>query len=42
MSNKSSNTTSDYLEWNQALIEVRKLYNDKYYRMSLLILISEF
>jgi integrase len=37
MSIKFSNTTADYLDWNQAMNLVRKLYDDKNYRMSLLI-----
>ena len=37
MSLKYSNTTSDYLEWDQAMNLVRNLYKDKNYRMSLFI-----
>jgi integrase len=42
MSTKFSNTTADYLEWNQAMNLVRKLYDDKNYRMSLLISFGAF
>lgn len=42
MSNKFSNTTADYLDWNQAMNLVRKLYDDKNYRMSLLISFGAF
>jgi integrase len=42
MSKKFSQTTSDYLEWNQAMNLVRNLYNDKNYRMSLLISFGAF
>lgn len=42
MSKKFSNTTADYLEWNQAMNFVRKLYDDKNYRMSLLIALGCF
>jgi integrase len=37
MSTKFSKTTADHLEWNQAMNLIRNLYNDKNYRMSLLI-----
>lgn len=37
MSAKHSYTTADYLEWDQMLSLVRKLYKDGNYRMSLLI-----
>jgi len=42
MSQKFSNTTADYLDWNQAMNLVRKLYDDKNYRMSLLISFGAF
>jgi integrase len=42
MSNKFSNTTADYLDWNQAMNLVRKLYDDKNYRMSLLVSFGAF
>lgn len=37
MSAKHSYTTADYLEWDQMLLLVRKLFKDGNYRMSLLI-----
>ncbi len=37
MSAKFSQTTADYLEWNQAMNLIRNLYNDQNYRMSLLV-----
>lgn len=37
MSLKNSNTTADYIEWNTAINLVHRLYNDKEYKMSLLI-----
>ena len=37
MSVRNSYTTADYLEWDTAMALVRKLYNDKDYRFSLLI-----
>lgn len=37
MSAKFSQTTADYLEWNQAMNLIRNLYNDGNYRISLLI-----
>ncbi|NDV97247.1 site-specific integrase [Dysgonomonas sp. 521] len=37
MSQKFSNTTSDYLEWDTMLNLVRKLYNNQNYKISLLI-----
>ncbi|MBN2156815.1 MAG: tyrosine-type recombinase/integrase [Candidatus Lokiarchaeota archaeon] len=37
MSAKFSNTTADFLEWGQAMNLLRNLYNDKKYKMSLLI-----
>ncbi|MGD0340495.1 MAG: tyrosine-type recombinase/integrase [Bacteroidales bacterium] len=42
MSKKFSLTTSDYLEWNQAMNLVRNLYNDRNYKMSLLISFGSF
>ena len=42
MSQKFSNTTADYLDWNQAMNLVRKLYDDKNCRMSLLISFGAF
>lgn len=42
MSAKFSNTTADYLEWNQAMNLVRNLYNDENYKLSLLISIGTF
>ena len=42
MSAKFSKTTSDYLEWNQAMNLIRNLYNDGNYKMSLLISIGAF
>lgn len=42
MSKKFSNTTADYLDWNEMLNLVRKLFNDKKYKMSLFIAIGSF
>jgi integrase len=42
MSAKFSQTTADYLEWNQAMNLVRNLYNDKKFKMSLLISFGSF
>lgn len=42
MSAKFSNTTADYLEWNQAMNLIRKLYDDGEYQKSLLISIGCF
>lgn len=42
MSLKYSNTTSDFLEWDTMLNLVRRLYDDKKYRISLLISIGSF
>lgn len=42
MSKKFSQTTSDYLEWNQAMNLIRNLFNDENYRMSLLISFGAF
>ena len=37
MSLKYSNTTADFLEWDEAMNLIRKLFKDKNYSMSLLI-----
>ena len=42
MSLKYSNTTADYLEWNQAMNLIRSLFRDEEYKMSLLISIGCF
>lgn len=42
MSAKFTKTTSDYLEWSQAMNLVRNLYNDKNYRISLLVSMGAF
>jgi integrase len=42
MSAKFSTTTSDFLEWNQSMNLIRNLYNDKNYKMSLLISFGSF
>jgi integrase len=42
MSAKFSTTTADYLEWNQAMNLIRNLYNDRNYKMSLLISFGSF
>ena len=42
MSAKFSRTTSDYLGWSQAMNLIRNLYNDKNYKMSLLISFGSF
>ena len=42
MSAKFSNTTADHLEWSQAMNLVRNLYNDRNYRISLLIACGSF
>lgn len=42
MSAKFSQTTADYLEWNQAMNLIRNLYDDENYRMSLLIAFGSF
>ena len=42
MSAKFSQTTADYLEWNQAMNLIRNLYNDENYKMSLLISFGSF
>jgi integrase len=42
MSAKFSQTTADYLEWNQSMNLIRNLYNDGNYKMSLLISFGSF
>jgi integrase len=42
MSAKFSSTTSDFLEWNQAMNLIRNLYNDQNFKMSLLISFGSF
>ncbi|MGI6339380.1 MAG: tyrosine-type recombinase/integrase [Bacteroidales bacterium] len=42
MSAKFSNTTADYLKWNEAMNLIRKLYDDKKYTLSLYIACSCF
>lgn len=42
MSAKFSNTTADYLEWNEAMNLTRKLYDDRKYTLSLYIACSCF
>lgn len=42
MSKKYSNTTSDFLQWNEAMNLIRNLYRDKNYKMSLLIALGCF
>lgn len=42
MSAKLSKTTSDFLEWHQSMNLVRNLYNDKKYRISLLVAMGSF
>jgi len=42
MSAKFTKTTSDFLEWNQAMNLVRNLYSDKKYRISLLVALGSF
>ena len=42
MSLKYSNTTADYLQWEEAMNLIRKLYKDKNYTISLLIAIGCF
>lgn len=42
MSTKYSNTTADFLSWDQNLNLIRKLFNDGDYKMSLLISIGSF
>lgn len=42
MSKKYSTTTADYLTWDEMLNLVRRLFNDKNYKMSLLIALGSF
>jgi integrase len=42
MSKKFSNTTADYLDWDQMLNLIHKLYKDEKYKMSLLIALGCF
>jgi len=42
MSAKFSQTTADFLEWNQAMNLIRNLYNDQNYRISLLVSFGTF
>lgn len=42
MAAKYSNTTSDYLEWHQAMYLIRNLYRDGQFRISLLIAFGAF
>lgn len=42
MSLKYSNTTADYLQWEEAMNLIRKLYKDKNYTISLLIAVGCF
>jgi integrase len=42
MSAKYSKTTSDYLSWDQNLNLIRKLFNDKDYKLSLLVAAGSF
>ncbi len=42
MSKKFSNTTADYLDWEQMLNLIHKLYKDEKYKMSLLIALGCF
>ncbi len=42
MSKKYSNTTADYLSWDQNLNLIRRLYDDGEYKMSLLISMGSF
>ena len=42
MSKKFSNTTADYLEWNEAMNLIRKLYDDKKFTLSLYVACSCF
>lgn len=42
MSKKYSNTTADYLTWDQNLNLIRRLYDDGNYKMSLLISLGSF
>ena len=42
MSAKLSQTTADFLEWNQSMNLIRNLYNDSNYKISLLIAFGSF
>jgi integrase len=42
MSKKFSQTTADFLEWNQSMNLIRKLYDDKNYRIGLLVSFGSF
>jgi integrase len=42
MSAKFSQTTSDFLEWNQSMNLIRNLYNDENFKMSLLVSFGSF
>ncbi len=42
MSKKYSTTTADYLNWDEMLILIRRLFNDQNYKMSLLIALGSF
>jgi len=42
MSARFSKNTSDYLEWHQAMNLIRNLYNDKNFKMSLLVSMGSF
>mgnify|MGYP003309528777 CR=1 FL=1 len=42
MSLKYSNTTADYLQWEEAMNLIRKLYKDKKYTISLLVAVGCF
>jgi len=42
MSKKYSNTTADYLTWDQNLNLIRKLFDDREYKISLLIAVGSF
>lgn len=42
MSKKFSNTTADYIQWDEMLNLVRKLYNDQKYQMSLFVSLGSF
>ena len=42
MSLKYSNTTADYLQWDEAMNQIRKLAKDNNYKMSLFVALSCF
>ncbi len=42
MSAKFSQTTADFLEWNQAMNLIRNLYNDENFKISLLVAMGSF